>query len=676
VPSLDLPAQNATVVQIGLSEAVRLFAERAAQVCQDFSLSGENAGTVARICRRLDGIPLAIELAAARVRAMSVEQIAGRLDDVFRLLTGGSRAAMPRQQTLKALFDWSYDLLGEQDRLCLQRLSVFSAGWDLEAAESVCEGEGITAGEVLDLLTQLVDKSLVAATPARIGTRYHLLETVRQYGSGRLLETGASRRVRDRHLAYFAGLTGEAEKHLRSWGQVEWMDRIEQELDNLRSAMEWAASGQIERGLQIAADLYYLWRERDYWSEGAGWLRRLLTTEKNVRDQAVPAGFSPRPELDLQRGRGLRAYGFLLSWFNSYSHEECLSYLEESVRLLRGLGAPARHELEISLFFQFRENHYHPQDQQQEILEILRHADMRFYYAMYLQDYPCRPWVVAEIARRRANIEEQLAIRREIGDLLGIANATFELAGLVLNDGDYPRALELADESIAGCQQTGNRRLLIGCYRRRMNIALAQGNEAEARHFSRLSLEISRLLADRDPEQKDTLAIALSFQIKLAWVTGNYASAEQLGREIANLVGLASYYYTTFGAHYLARTALSQGDDALAECLFKSALKTALTDHRVMSTIEIGYIALLCKLGRYSQAARLFGATETSYRRIERSLPPRERDENEGAIAEMKAALGEEAFARAYAEGQALSLDETKAYLADEIGIVLSEQAK
>ena len=206
-------------------------------------LTEQNAGAVTEICRRLDGIPLAIELAAARVRVLSVEQIAARLDDRFRLLTGGSRTAMPRQQTLQAAMDWSYDLLSDGERSLLRRLSVFMGGWDLEAAEAICLSEGIEDLDVLDLLSRLVDKSLVVVeqptsqeAAGRAKIRYRLLETVRQYASGKLMEAGETELVRDSHLDYFLRLAEETEPKMFGPQAKVGLDRLEGEHDNLRAS--------------------------------------------------------------------------------------------------------------------------------------------------------------------------------------------------------------------------------------------------------------------------------------------------------------------------------------------------------------------------------------------------------------------------------------------------------
>jgi non-specific serine/threonine protein kinase len=209
VPPLSLPGPHGqpSVESLLQYEAIRLFVERTTAVRPDFPLTPRNASAVAAVCRQLDGLPLAIELAAARTRALSVEQIAERLDARFLLLTGGSRTAAPRQQTLRGALDWSYDLLSQKERGLLCQLSVFAGGWTLEAAEAICSGEGVEPQEVLDLLTQLVFKSLVLADAREERVRYRLLETVREYARDRLVESGNAGAVQKRHLAWY-GRTG------------------------------------------------------------------------------------------------------------------------------------------------------------------------------------------------------------------------------------------------------------------------------------------------------------------------------------------------------------------------------------------------------------------------------------------------------------------------------------
>jgi predicted ATPase len=230
-----------------------LFVERARAVKPDFDITGQNAMSVAQICYRLDWIPLAIELAAARTRVLSVEQISSRLDDSFALLTGHERTAIAHHRTLRATMEWSYELLSEAERALLRQLSVFAGGWTLSAAEAVCAGGGLEGDEVLDLLTQLVDKSLVLVGEQDGDARYRLLETVRQYASEKLEEAGEAGEVRGWHAAWFLALAEEAEPHLKGHQQLEWLGRLEPEHENLRSAMRWLIDeGEVETAVRLA----------------------------------------------------------------------------------------------------------------------------------------------------------------------------------------------------------------------------------------------------------------------------------------------------------------------------------------------------------------------------------------------------------------------------------------
>lgn len=272
VPSLSLPHESAvlTAEEVLQYEAPRLFAERAAFHRPDFAVTETNASPLAALCRRLDGIPLAIELAAARVRALSIEQIDARLDDRFRLLTGGSRAALPRQQTLRALVDWSHSLLSEVERTALRRLGVFVGGWTLEAAEAVLPGGIVSDWEVLDLLSSLVDKSLVQMDEQGGETRYRLLETVRQYALEKLLSEEDSAPTRRAHLEFFLSTAEEASKHLAGPAQTTWFPVLAREHDNLRAALDWSRG--MER-LRLCGALYWFWHVRKFNGEG---LRRII----------------------------------------------------------------------------------------------------------------------------------------------------------------------------------------------------------------------------------------------------------------------------------------------------------------------------------------------------------------------------------------------------------------
>lgn len=257
-------------------EATRLFVERATKAEPRFHLTDENASFVAQICSRLDGIPLAIELAAARVKLFSPQQIAERLDDRFKLLTGGSRTALPRQQTLRALIDWSYQTLTETEQRALRRLAVFSGGWTFEAAESV-----VGESEAFDGLAGLVNKSLVNVEEQGSASRYRFLETIRQYAMDKLVETGEAVETRTRHLDYMLKFAEEnTAKNIDSY--LVWLDKLDGEHDNLRIALEWAVANDVEKAIQLARKIGWYWLTRDYISEARYWYDIILQKSETL----------------------------------------------------------------------------------------------------------------------------------------------------------------------------------------------------------------------------------------------------------------------------------------------------------------------------------------------------------------------------------------------------------
>lgn len=279
VPSFSTPQQTNPLTPKSLRQfdAVKLFIDRARAVQPGFDLTDSNAQAVAQICTRLDGIPLALELAAARVRGMSVEQIASRLDSRFRLLTGGSRTALPRQQTLSALVDWSYNLLSEPEKLLFQRLAVFSGPFTLETAEQVCSGEEIGEFDILDLLQRLMDKSLVLREEHHNETFYRLLETIRQYGREKLLASDMAEEITNRHAACFLKIAIQSDVKLRSHNQLAWFHRLGVLRDNLRAALAWLIeTGQTSNAFTFATKLDWVWFMHAEHSEGRQWLERVL----------------------------------------------------------------------------------------------------------------------------------------------------------------------------------------------------------------------------------------------------------------------------------------------------------------------------------------------------------------------------------------------------------------
>lgn len=296
VPSLPLPDG------VGVSDAERLFLERAAEADPRYRPVGADREAVAQTCARLDGLPLAIELAAARVRVLSASEIAARLGDRFRLLTGGARTSLPRQRTLEAAVAWSYDLLDEKERLLFERLSVFAGAFTLAAAEQVCAGEVIEPSDVLDLLTGLVDRSLVVHEQPGPPSRYRLLETMRAYGQDRLVADGKLAPLRDAHLAWVNSFARTAQAHLDGPEQERWLDAVAAELDDVRAALSWAvAGGDTATGLACAATLYRYWYVRAI-REGRMWLDRLLGNTEEAPPKILAKALYAAGELCSEQG--------------------------------------------------------------------------------------------------------------------------------------------------------------------------------------------------------------------------------------------------------------------------------------------------------------------------------------------------------------------------------------
>jgi predicted ATPase/DNA-binding CsgD family transcriptional regulator len=422
VPPLSLPdADPATLDPASLSryEAVRLFTQRAGAVHSDFVLTAENAPTVANLCRRLEGMPLAIELAASRVRVLTLEQIVERVDDCFRLLKGGDRAASPRHQTLWATVNWSHDLLSEEERKLFRRLSVFAGGFSLAAAEEVCSWDGVEREDVLDLLSSLVDKSLVLFAEQRGEARYQLLETVRQYGREKVARSGEEAEVRRRHADYFLELAETAERAMNGSAQETWVERLEVEHDNLRAALDWDDRGAYdatETRLRLAAALAQFWVIRGHFTEGLTRLEGLLT---------LPAGSVP----GVARAKACEALGSLYYRRGDHAADDFVrarARYEESVEIFRESGDERQIALALALLGRV-------------------YADL------------------GEYTSARSMLEDSLRLHRGFGDAHGIAVVEYGLGWVDFLQGELASARLLLERSLATFRKLGDKFHLGGC---------------------------------------------------------------------------------------------------------------------------------------------------------------------------------------------------------------------
>jgi len=475
VPTLGVPeASERRAEAIAASESVKLFAERAAAVRPGFEIGDENAAVVADICRHLDGIPLAIELAAARAKILEVAQIRDKLADRFRLLTGGSRTALPRQQTLRATIQWSYDQLHEEERQMMRALSVFSGGWTLGSATAICMESG-DEFEVLDLLSRLADKSLVVVE-RRGGdeARYRFLETVREYAIEQLRATDEEPALRDRHVSYFLALAETAEKQLSGPKQAEWFKTLETEHDNLLASIRWCeqSAERAESALRLASAISRFWSVRGHYEIA----RRTLIRALELGD---PASVSEPRATAL-----VRAAQFALVQGDNDAGKPLLERAAEIyralddkrgvVRTLSGLSSVALFHMDFETAERLSEESYAIYEGlgQKRGMAISRHQ----------QGFAAR--CRGDLERARTRYDEALALLKEVGDQENSALIEGDLAVTLIRLGDLDAArAKLTETLLMGRKIEATRvteNVLDGC----AELALACGDARSALRFS------------------------------------------------------------------------------------------------------------------------------------------------------------------------------------------------
>jgi predicted ATPase/class 3 adenylate cyclase len=473
VPPLALPdpARPPDPEALGRSDAVRLFVERAQAVRPSFELTEENAQAVAGICARLDGLPLAIELAATRTKVLTPEQILPRLQRSLTLLTGGARTLPDRQRTLRGAIAWSYDLLPAAEQRLYARLSVFSGGWTLASAEAVGDPEALGL-DPLEATTSLVEQSLATTGAAAGGPRFSMLETIREFGREQLAASGELDEVARRHASWFLDLAVAAEPHLGGADQGEWLDRCEQEHANLRAALRWAVeAGETDRAQEAAGAIWRFWQQRGHLAEGRRWLEELL---------AMPSGQGPTPA----RAKALAGAGGIAWWQEDITAAR--GYYQEALAIARRLGDPAR-------------------------------------TAQALYDQSFVAGAAGDFDGAFGLLEESLELARLAGDEPGAARAEWMLVIRELAAGDWDRALPVAERAVATWRRLGDRLQMADglvwlgvCY-------IRAGRPADARSAIREALELFR--AVDSPMGIVSVILGLSY---LARWEGRYQDAVRL----------------------------------------------------------------------------------------------------------------------------------------------------
>jgi non-specific serine/threonine protein kinase len=479
VPSLAAPPADSPPESISRSEAVQLFADRATLANRRFSLTDRNAAPVADICLRLDGIPLAIELAAARTNVLSPNQIAERLHDRFSLLTSGPRTAPTRQQTLRATIDWSYELLGEPEQTLLQYLTVFAGGFTLEAAEAVC-AVGLEDFQILDLVSALVDKSLVVVGEQPERPRYWLLESVRQYAAEKL-DAAREPALRSAHVKWFLTLAERAHPENSGLEHGSWLDRLEADHGNLRLALATSADGSDDDRLKLARALWHFWYIRGHWTEGRRWLDAVIANAPDGSSRA--RAMSSMAVLAGRQGEQALAQDWL---------ERALAIFREIGDLagvagcLTNLGRAALGE----------GNYQGGRASLEEALAISHQIGDSARVARCLSNLAIVAAVEGDKAGAAALHEEALTTFREIGDRDGVRSCLNNLGTVALGDGDYPRARTFFEESLAMLREIGDRSGGATCLMNLGVVAHSQGDYGVAVAYYEEALATFREIGD------------------------------------------------------------------------------------------------------------------------------------------------------------------------------------
>ncbi len=573
VPSLSLPDVHEVEHLPSLEhliqyEAIRLFLERAATALPTFTLASLNTTmAVMQICRRLDGIPLAIELAAARMKILSAEQIAARLDDRFHLLTGGSRTALPRHQTLRATMDWSYDLLTAKEQALFRRLTVFVGGFTMEAVEAICTGNDLD--EVLDLLSHLVNKSLVVVEQHGSEPRYRLLETMRQYGKEKLQDSNEHLDTHRRHRDWYLNLAERAQPKLKGAEQKFWLDRLAMEHDNLRASLEWALEqGEWETLVRVATALSHFWSVHGHFSEGHRWLEAGLANCEGLPMPLRAEAFNAKGMLTVFQGDCARA---------STDHEKSLA-LFQAVEDNAGIAITLHH---LGYIAERRGNYAQARLLLEKSLNLFRALEDKWGIALVANR-------LGGVAGKQGNAEEiirlykeSLALRREIRDSIGLAQSLHNLGYMYSKIRDYTSATALLKESLELSQVLGDKR----------GMAIALHNLG-CTAFEQRDFEQARWLLEEG--------------LQLFWKVGDKATSAESLEELAGVAGAQK---------------------------------------------------------QVERAARLWGAAATIRTSIDAPHEPFDLTPYREKVASTRTQADEASFAKYWAEGQAMSMEQAIAYV-------------
>ena len=637
VPSLELPDTKQLLEKFRGYESVHLFEERAQLAQMDFALTIEHASSVAKICEQLDGIPLAIELAAARVSMFSTEQIAIRLQESFNLLTMGNRTALPRHQTLQAAIDWSYNLLSPTEQILFQRLAVFVNGWTLDAAKSVCSDANLRSEDISDLLAQLINKSLVNREELMKETRYRMLETVRQYVNIKLVESNENDLLRDRHLNYFLNLAETAEPHLIRPEQLEWLAKLDTDYENLRLALEWALSRETaEPSQNLCGALCWFWEIRCYWLEGLTWVKRALAKPYHDESKSENAA----------RARALYTYA-QLEW-QMGNFEQMLSPAQESL----ALASEASDKKDIAIARFCVGNALRLRGGDDELAQSLLEQSFAEFQALDEPFWQMQAFMYLG-SPSQAKATRRLELARKAGERLTLADALSEHADWLFRLNQMQEATKYAEESDGLYKQIGSSNTSVNPFLF-AEVAWINGNFEKAKSLYMESQERFSLLGERFWKARCMENLG-----RLAMEEGNLHEAQEY-LEQALIIKQEVGYKPVIASCllYLSNLFYLQGDIEK----FKQNFRESLSFRNYFDKSQKASILLIILGSVYLQepesVARLLGTIDLYRRNSDFAFRPLDKRYGDHAETQARKSLGNVAFEAAFAAGEKMSLDE------------------
>jgi predicted ATPase len=664
IPALSMPNPQRvpSLERIMEYEAIRLFVDRAAAVKPGFMLTEDNVAAVAQICQRLDGIPLAIELAAARVRSLSVHQISAHLDERFRLLTGGSRTALARHQTLRGLIDWSYSLLSDAERTVLRRLSVFVGGWTLAAGEAVGAGHGVDRDQMVELLARLVDKSLVLMDEEGPDGRYRLLETIRQYGLDKLAETTEAEVVRDRHRDFYVAFAEDAEGQLRGREQVAGLKRLEFDHDNLRTALRWSLDrGETEVALRLGSALWLFWDTHGYVREGREWVDDLLT-----RADALPAS-AITPDIQRARAKLLDGAGRLRARWSEYA--KACELDAQAIAVCRELGdqrgmAEALNNIGVGM--RYLGDRARSQAAVEESLALFRGVSDKRGIAHALNNLAELARIDGDLTRARALFEESVPLFEAVEDGRGLSYALDNLGGILTAQGDYTRAETLYGRSLQLAEELGDKHAIATALRSLGGVAHHRHDYVRARGLYEDSVTRFREMNDGVCLAKSLTGFAVT-----SHEMGAHEQARALGDQGLTLLREADAKgELARRLNELGRPALTHGDVARATRLFQESLELFAEAHDnpgiITNLVDLARVA--AARGHASVVIRLLAAVDAQRRAGGLPYPDADRDACDRAVAAARGQLDAATYDAAWAEGAAMTPEEAVSHARARVG--------